>query len=149
MLNRASKLQQYLLWWTKCFLELLALQDPAQVSVGHLVHRKAGKHKPILKFKLKLLWNTVSYLTFKLRASINITLFQKHGPEVEDHHWNQRIYIAAKFLHLLVVNLLGGRFTPSPVKIVQLTERTLCPNAEASNMATRSKSQQIHFVHVL
>lgn len=78
-------------------------------------------------------------------------MFQKHGPEVEDHHWNQKIYtsVAVDFLDLLVVNLLGGRFTPGAVKLVELTESTLCPDAEASNMATRSKSQQIHFVHVL
>lgn len=98
----------------------------------------------------KSLKNTY-YLTFKLRTSINITPFQKHGPEVEDHHCNQNIYtgLAVKFLHLLVINLLGGRLTPGAVKIVQLAESALCPDAEASNMATRSKSQQIHFVHVL
>lgn len=38
-------------------------------------------------------------MSFKLRTSKNITWFQKHGPEVEAHHWNQNIYtcVAVKF----------------------------------------------------
>lgn len=89
-----SKLQRYLLWWTKCFLDLFALQDPAQVSVGHLVHGKAGKHKTSrLEFMWALLLHTGVCLTFKLRTSINITLFQKHGPEVEAHHWNGTVVL--------------------------------------------------------
>lgn len=50
--------------------------------------------------------------------------------------------------YLLVANLQGGRFAPGAVQLIQLAERTLCPDAETSNMSSRSKSQEVQFVYV-
>ena len=49
----------------------------------------------------------------------------------------------------LVAALQGGRFTPGAVQLVQLTESTLSPDAEASDVTTGSESQEVQFVHVL
>lgn len=49
---------------------------------------------------------------------------------------------------LLVADLQGGRFAPGAVQVVQLSESTLCPDAETSNVSSGSKSQEVQFVYV-
>lgn len=50
--------------------------------------------------------------------------------------------------YLLVANLQGGRFAPGAVQLIQLAESTLCPDAETSDVSSRSKSQEVQFVYV-
>lgn len=51
--------------------------------------------------------------------------------------------------HSLVADLQGSRFAPGAVQLVQLAESTLCPDAEASNVTTGGKPQEVQLVHVL
>lgn len=86
---------------------------------------------------------------------VNITEFQKHGP------WSvssSRFYlidaifvgVSSHFLkYSLVARLQGGRFTPGAIQLIQLAESTLSPDAEASNVSSRSEPQEVQFVHVL
>lgn len=79
---------------------------------------------------------------------------QKHGP------WSKKLIMTCmsnvctvvtdgQCWDILVVNLQGGRLTPGAVQVIQLAESAFCPDAEAPNVTTGSKSQEVQFVHVL
>ena len=51
--------------------------------------------------------------------------------------------------YLRVSGLQGSGFTPCSVKVIQLAESTLGPDAEASNVTTRGEPQEVQFVHIL
>lgn len=58
-------------------------------------------------------------------------------------------YLSDCVKYSLVAGLQGRRFTPGAVQLVQLAESTFSPDAEASNVTTRSEPQEVQFVDVL
>lgn len=94
-------------------------------------------------------------VTFNLNSELQLLsqTFKNTDHEVEAHHSDAIavLFCAAMqllFNHLLVANLQGSRFAPGAVQFIQLAESTLCPDAETSNMSTRSESQEVQFVYV-
>lgn len=51
--------------------------------------------------------------------------------------------------NLPVVHLEGGRFAPGTIELIEFAEGSLSPDAETTNVTTRSEFQEIQFSHTL